>query len=271
MAQGYISLHRKLMDNPLWSDSNYLKLWVYCLFEASHKDHELLVGNQLIQLKRGQFVKGRFALAEDMNKGVKPKQRLNDKTWWRYLENLEKWQMLTIKSTNKFSVITIDKYDFYQSSTSVIDQQKSNVCPSNDQQMSTNNNGNNGNKNKRHKQVYDEESIYYQLASFFLEQIRNNNPDFKQPNLHAWSDDIRKMMEIDKRTEEQVRYLMKWVQKDEFEMVNVLSPAKLRKRYDQLVLKVKRERQKVTPLEPKREPKRNDSHIEKMKQLLGGG
>lgn len=146
MSQGFISLHRKLMDNPLWSDSNYLKLWVYCLFEASHKDHEQLVGNQMVKLKRGQFVKGRFALADDMNKGVKPKQRLNDKTWWRYLENLEKWQMLTIKSTNKFSVITIDKYDFYQSISNKQDQQKSNDCPSNDQQMSTNNNGNNVNK-----------------------------------------------------------------------------------------------------------------------------
>lgn len=146
MTQGFISLHRKLMENPIWSDPYYLKLWMYCLFTASHKEHEQLIGNQMIKLQRGQFVKGRFSLAEDMNKGMKPKQKLNDKTWWRYLENLEKWGMLTIKSTNKYSVITIDKYDFYQDVFSKTDQQKSNSCPSNDQQMSTNNNGNNGNK-----------------------------------------------------------------------------------------------------------------------------
>ncbi len=144
--QGFISLHRKLMDNPIWTDSNYLKLWIYCLFEASHKEHEILVGNQMVKLERGQFVKGRFTLSEDMNRGVKPKQKLNDKTWWRYLENLEKWGMLTIKPTNKFSLITIDKYDFYQSVFNKTDQQMSNSCPTDDQQMSTNNNGNKGNK-----------------------------------------------------------------------------------------------------------------------------
>jgi len=147
--QGFISLHRKLKDNAIWADPNYLKLWIYCLFEATHKKHDQLVGNQIVNLKRGQFVKGRFSLAEEMNKGVKPKQRLNDKTWWRYLENLESWGMLTIKSTNKYSVVTIDNYDLYQDSSNGVkketDQQKSNKSPTDDQQLSTNNNGNNGN------------------------------------------------------------------------------------------------------------------------------
>ena len=49
------------------------------------------------------------------------------------------------------------------------------------------------------------------------------------------------MLELDNRTEEQIRYLMNWVQKDSFEMTNVLSPSKLRKRFDQLVMKVKQE------------------------------
>ena len=53
---------------------------------------------------------------------------------------------------------------------------------------------------------------------------------------------------------------MQWVQQDEFEMVNVLSPSKLRKRFDQLVLKVKQEKNK----QPKRErqPKINVSEPE---------
>lgn len=273
--QGFISLHRKLMENPLWCDSNYLKLWIYCLFKASHKEHEILVGNQLIKLQRGQFVTGRKSLAEDLNKGVKPDQQLSEKSWGRYLKNLEKWQMLSIKVTNKFSVVTIDKYDFYQGVWNQVDhqtdQQLTNKCPTTDQQLTTNNNVNNGNKEKRHKQVYDETSSYFQLAQLFYEQILTNNADYKKPNLQTWSDDIRKMVEIDGRTEEQVKYLIKWVQQDEFEMVNVLSPAKLRKRFDQLVLKVKREKEKkVSPLEPRREPKRNNDHIEKMKKLHGG-
>jgi hypothetical protein len=265
--QGFISLHRKLMDNPIWTDSNYLKLWIYCLFEASHKEHEILVGNQMVKLERGQFVKGRFALSEDMNRGVKPKQKLNDKTWWRYLENLEKWGMLTIKPTNKFSLITIDKYDFYQSVFNKTDQQMSNSCPTNDQQMSTNNNGNKGNKkDTRQKQVYDDTSLPYKLSVYFYERILENNPEHKQPNLQTWSEDVRKMLEIDNRTEEQIRYLMKWVQEDDFEKVNVLSPSKLRKRFDQLVLKVKQQKGNKKQ-EPNRQPKQNTNHLKKMEEM----
>lgn len=150
--KGFISVHRKLMENPIWSDPNYLKLWMYCLFQASHKEHLQKLGNQMVTVKRGQFITGRFSLTEELNKGVKPKQKLNDKTWWRYLNNLESWGMLTIKTTNKYSVVTIDKYDFYQTKGNDYDHQTvhqmSNKSPSNVHQMSTNNNGNNGNKEK---------------------------------------------------------------------------------------------------------------------------
>lgn len=255
--QGFISLHRKLMDNPIWSDPYYLKLWMYCLFQASHKDHEILVGNQMVKLNRGQYVTGRFSLSDDLNKGTKPKLQLNNKTWWRHLENLEKWGMLTIKSTNKYSVVTVDKYDFYQGVFHKTDHQMSNNCPSNVQQLSTNNNGNNVNKgnkkDSRPKRVYDETSIPYQLATFFVERIKQNNPDFKHPNLQTWCDEIRKMMELDNRTEEQIKYLIKWVQQDQFEMANVLSPAKLRTRFDGLVMKVKQEKNKANKVVPMKE------------------
>jgi hypothetical protein len=94
------------------------------------------------------------------------------------------------------------------------------------------------------KRVYDESSLYYQLSTYFFERILENNPEHKKPNLQTWSEDIRKMMEIDKRTEEQIKYLMKWVQEDDFEKVNVLSPTKIRKRFDNLIMKVKQQRNK---------------------------
>jgi len=151
--QGWIKLHRKLMENPIWDDANYLKLWMYCLFKASHKEHEILVGNQMVKLGVGQFVIGRKALADDMNRRVKPDQKLSEKTWGRYLKNLEKWQMLTIKVTNKFSIITIDKYRFYQHEEDepdhVVDQQLTNNCPTSDQQLTTNKNVKNVKKEKK--------------------------------------------------------------------------------------------------------------------------
>lgn len=156
--RGFIAIHRKLMENPIWCDSNYVKLWMYCLFKASHKDHPLLVGNQMVELKRGQFVTGRKTLGQEMNKGVKPDQVLSDKTWMRYLKNLEKWQMLTINVSTNFSVVTIDKYDFYQTPQSelvqVVVPTVSNPCPTLVQPLSTNNNVNKDNKGNNDQDKY---------------------------------------------------------------------------------------------------------------------
>jgi hypothetical protein len=92
------------------------------------------------------------------------------------------------------------------------------------------------NKNRR-KKTYDESSLYYKMADYFYKLILNNNPGHKKPNYQRWSDDFRKIVELDERNKDQVRKVMEFVQKDDFEMSNVLSPNKLRKRYDQLLIK----------------------------------
>lgn len=256
--QGYIKIYRKLMDSPIWSDPYYLKLWMYCLMKATHKEREVILGNQVVPLEPGQFITGRTSLSEDLNKGMKPKQKLNESTWWRYLNNLEKLEMLHIKKTNKYSIVSIVKWSDYQET----EQQMNNRRTSDEQQMNTNKNVKNVKNNKEYiysrKLVYDD--THFSLAEFFYQQILKNNPQHKKPNLEKWANEIRLMMERDGRTAEQIKYLMQWVQQDEFEMVNVLSPSKLRKRFDQLVLKVKQEKNK----QPKRErqPKINVSEPE---------
>jgi len=96
-------------------------------------------------------------------------------------------------------------------------------------------------KKKSPKQVYDESSLYFKMATFFYEQIKQNNPDHKQPNMQKWSDDLRKLVELDKRDKDEVGYLIKWVQKHDFWQANVLSPSKLREKYDQLMIQYKKD------------------------------
>ncbi|MEX1123182.1 MAG: hypothetical protein WED82_13665, partial [Balneolales bacterium] len=96
-------------------------------------------------------------------------------------------------------------------------------------------------KNHSPKQVYDDESPYMILAHFMVKEITRNNPSFKMPNTQKWSDDFRKIVELDGRDKKEVSNLIRWVQKDDFEMANVLSPDKLRKRYDNLLIKMKRD------------------------------
>jgi hypothetical protein len=89
------------------------------------------------------------------------------------------------------------------------------------------------------KPVYDEQSIHYQLALRLFKNILINSPDYKEPNLQNWANDVRLMLEQDKRTKEQISYLMDWVQNDSFWKSNILSTSKLREKFDQLAIRVK--------------------------------
>lgn len=92
---------------------------------------------------------------------------------------------------------------------------------------------------RRKSRFYDEESVHYQLALRLYKNILENNPEHKKPDLQKWADDVRLMMERDKRTKEQIEYLIDWVQKDSFWKSNILSISKLREKFDQLVMRVK--------------------------------
>lgn len=63
---------------------------------------------------------------------------------------------------------------------------------------------------------------YYILAEELFKQICQNQ-EIKKPNLQSWADDIRKMIEIDKRTENQVRGMIEWSQHNVFWASNILS------------------------------------------------
>ncbi len=173
--QGWIKLHRKLLDNPIFNDPHLLKLWVYCLLKATHKERKQIVGKQMVELQPGQFVTGRFILAEEYNKGAKPKDIVSDRTLWRWLKFLEECEFLSIKSTTKYSVVTINNWDKYQEN----DQQTSSKRPANDQQMSTNKNVKNIEDEEETNPVALYERNFFPLTPMQIESIWDWVDDFK--------------------------------------------------------------------------------------------
>lgn len=142
MQQGWVSLHRKIIHNPIYSNANMLKLWIHCLLKASHSEHEQLVGNQLIKLEKGQFITGRKSLYLEFNQGVKPKEIVSEATLFRYLKVFQSSKMLNIKTTSKYSVISILNWSEYQQSEQIMNSKRT----ADEQQMNTNNNVNKDNK-----------------------------------------------------------------------------------------------------------------------------
>ena len=77
------------------------------------------------------------------------------------------------------------------------------------------------------------------LAALLEAEILRNKPDSRitQANERAWAVTAQRMLDLDHRSPEQIEKVIRWVQRDEFEMANVLSFDKLRRRFDQLELK----------------------------------
>ena len=49
---GWIKLHRKILDSPIFQNEKLFKVFAYCLMKASHKEHTQLVGRRVVHLKR---------------------------------------------------------------------------------------------------------------------------------------------------------------------------------------------------------------------------
>ena len=142
-SQGWISLHRKLLDNPIFSNYKLLQTFLYCLLKASHSDREQLVGDELVTIKTGQLVTGRKAISKAT--------KLSEQNVRTALNRLEKLGILTIKPTTKYSLITVVTWESHQQTN----QQVTNKQPTTNQRVTTNNNCNNvNNDNKREKIPY---------------------------------------------------------------------------------------------------------------------
>lgn len=94
MQNGWVKLHRKLLNNKLL----YKDINCYVLFTRL-----LLV----VDSRSGTYTTGRFMLSELT--GQKPA------TVYKTLKRLEKEKMLSVTSNNKFSTITICNWHDYQS------------------------------------------------------------------------------------------------------------------------------------------------------------
>jgi hypothetical protein len=168
----------------------------------------------------GQFVFGRKKAAKEL--------RLSEQEIRTLIVFLLNSGNLTIKSTNKFSIITIVNWHIYQ--VSIEDDQPSNQ-PTTNQQLTTY-------KNVKNIKIFLSDSIEIRLSEFLLEKIITRNPNHKRPNIQAWAKDIDLMIRIDKRSPEGIQRVIEWCQADSFWQSNILSTAKLRKQFDQLSSKM---------------------------------
>ncbi|HAP4962828.1 TPA: DnaD domain protein, partial [Enterococcus faecalis ADL-336] len=161
--------------------ANMFKLWSLCLMKASHKESRFIFNGQEIAVSSGQFVTGRAVIEKEFNEGVPRDQQIVGRTLWRWLKKFENEQMLSISSTPKYSVITINNWDDYQ----VNDQQVSNNRPTSVQQLSTYKNEKNE-KNEKNVVVVEEQQSVFQLYQSIFGMLNSVTTQ----NLEYWCNDL---------------------------------------------------------------------------------
>jgi predicted transcriptional regulator len=126
------------MDHWIYQEPEALKLWLTMLIEANHETKKHMFNGAVIEIRRGQLVCGRISLSE--------KTGVSENKIRRYINLLESDGMIHQQKTNKYSIITIVKYEQYQEKH----QQKTSKSPTDDQQTTTPKQLNNKTINKQH-------------------------------------------------------------------------------------------------------------------------
>ena len=159
MSKGWIAIHRKFMESAIYKDSQAVHLWLHLLLKANHQGNQFIQGLKVYEVKRGEILTGRKALSSETG--------INESKIQRLLKLFEKCHMIEQQTNNVNRLISILKYDNYQTS----EQQMNNKRTTNEQQVNTNNNVNNKNNenNKRKENFPIPDFIDAELWNDFLE------------------------------------------------------------------------------------------------------
>jgi len=237
---GWIKIDRSILDSYVMSDEHLFYVWSQLLLRANWKPNWF----RRQQIQRGELAFSYKNLSELLSIDVSQLRR--------DFELLKKQGMIKVRSTNKFSVLIICNYEAYQdeepAQTPNEDQttHKQNVI---NESIDLIKEGNNTKNLKQQTPCRDSDesqrekpskanATHTKLAHWFWKGIHEMQPKRKKPNLVTWTDEFRKLMELDKRDPHEIVELVKAIRKDDFWNTNVLAPEKLRKQYDNLVLKL---------------------------------
>jgi hypothetical protein len=107
----FIKLDRKIIDSEVFAHDGHLRFWLWLLLRANYKKSFAAIntgsGKKTVEIGRGQLLFGRNSAGSEL--------RINSSTLYKWLKHFEKLGMIESKSNKHFTVVTICKYDEYQS------------------------------------------------------------------------------------------------------------------------------------------------------------
>ena len=105
---GWIALHRSIMEHWIWEHPKRLQRWLDLLLIASYSDHETCIDSKIIKVRRGQIV--------TTCRGLMARWKTNNHIVAATLKLFEQSGMVKCSKGRSKLVITIVNYDKYQRS-----------------------------------------------------------------------------------------------------------------------------------------------------------
>jgi len=167
--EGWIKLHRSIVDWEWYDEPKVFCLFLHCLFKANHKDKQWR--GQII--KRGTFVTSLQKLSDETKLSVQ-----QVRTCLKKLTS-----ELTIKSTSQHTVIQVVKYNEYQDDNkqTTIKQQTDN-----NQITTTKNDNNNNNEKNKAKPSSVSDVVSYMTEIGYPDPEFNANQFFNHYEANGW-------------------------------------------------------------------------------------
>mgnify|MGYP007130625289 CR=1 FL=1 len=103
---GWIKIHREITKHWIFQDAEKFKWWIDMLFLASYEDNKTVIGNKIVEVKRGQFL---GSLSFFMKRWGISKERVIN-----FLRLLQSDGMIDKMSDKNVTLITICNYESYQ-------------------------------------------------------------------------------------------------------------------------------------------------------------
>jgi len=111
MSDGWIKMHRKSLENPLFRKPYIWHFFQYCLLKANHSDQKIQHGGKTMTIPRGCFIFGRKKAAEETGLSEQ-----NVRTALMILGGAKALAKPPRLATSKFSVVKVCNYSLYQAS-----------------------------------------------------------------------------------------------------------------------------------------------------------
>ena len=149
--EGWFKVPRTVVLQPFFQNERMVKVWLWMMAKASHKEHTVMVGLTPVTLQAGQFVYGLHVACEELN--------IPQTTLYRMMKTFEKLGVITIKAEQRFSVVTLTDWVLSQFTA---EQQRND----NGTTAETNKNG----KNEKNGNRYIDQVQYAEFVSMTVDQ-----------------------------------------------------------------------------------------------------